>query len=129
MKMYVKSVMVDDQAKAHAFYTDVLGFQTKHDIPMGEHRWLTLVSPDDADGVELALEPNEYPAASALQASLKKDGIPWTAFQVDNIDAEYERLTQAGVSFSKPPVEAGNVKFAMLDDTCGNLIQIVELLD
>ncbi|MGB5485572.1 VOC family protein [Parasphingorhabdus sp.] len=129
MKMYIKSVMVDDQAKAHAFYTDILGFQTKHDISMGEHRWLTLVSPEEADGVELALEPNEYPAASALQVALMKDGIPWTSFSVESVQSEFERLEKVGVSFTQPPTEGGGAKFATFNDTCGNLIQVVELAD
>lgn len=129
MKMHIKSVMVDDQAKAHRFYTEVLGFQTKHNIELGEHRWLTLVSPEQEDGVELALEPNEYPAAKALQASLEKDGIPWTQFSVTDIQAEYERLQHAGVAFTGPPTEAGGFKFAIFSDTCGNLIQLIEVKD
>ncbi len=129
MKMYIKSVMVDDQAKAHSFYTDILGFQTKHDIPMGKHRWLTLVSPEEADGVELALEPNEYPAASAMQVALMEDGIPWTSFSVESVQSEFDRLEKAGVSFIQSPTEGGGAKFATFDDTCGNLIQIVELGD
>ena len=126
MKMYIKSVMVEDQAKAHDFYTQVLGFEVKHDIPMGEHRWLTLVSPDERDGVELALEPNAYPAAQTMQKALMEDGIPWTAFSVDDVDAEYERLTNAGVEFTQPPVDAGPARMAVLNDTCGNLIQIIQ---
>ncbi|MEO9617187.1 MAG: VOC family protein [Parasphingorhabdus sp.] len=129
MKMYIKSVMVEDQAKAHAFYTDILGFRTKDDIPMGEHRWLTLVSPEDVDGVELALEPNGYPAASAMQAALMEDGIPWTSFGVENVQSEFERLEKLGVSFTQTPMESGGVKYATFNDTCGNLIQIVELGD
>ena len=129
MKMYIKSMIVDDQAKAHAFYTDVLGFETKHDIPMGEHRWLTLVSPEEPDGVELALEPNAHPASATFQAALKKDGIPWTAFRVDSVQAEYERLKKAGVEFTQPPMEAGGVRLAVFDDTCGNLVQLIEFDD
>lgn len=121
--------MVEDQTKAHAFYTDILGFRTKDDIPMGEHRWLTLVSPEDADGVELALEPNGYPAASAMQAALMEDGIPWTSFGVENVQSEFERLEKLGVSFTQTPMESGSVKYATFNDTCGNLIQIVELGD
>ena len=128
MKMYIKSVFVDDQSKAHAFYTGVLGFQTKHDISMGDHKWLTLVSPEEADGVELLLEPNQHPAASAFQAALAEDGIPCTSFRVENLQAEFERLEAAGVSFTQPPMEAGGAKFATFDDTCGNLIQIIELM-
>ena len=125
MKMYIKSVMVDDQAKALAFYTDVLGFAVKHNIPMGEHSWITLVSPEEPDGVELALEPNAYPAASEFQAKLTGDGIPWTSFQVDNVEAEYERLSAKGVTFTQAPTKAGEVTLATFDDTCGNLIQMI----
>lgn len=127
MKMYIKSVMVDDQAKALAFYTDKLGFKVKHDIPMGEHRWLTLESTDDSGDVELALEPNQYPAAKSLQESLHKDGIPWTAFSVDDLDAEASRLEAAGVKFTQPPTKAGDISIAVIDDTCGNLIQLIQL--
>ncbi|MEL7454329.1 MAG: VOC family protein, partial [Pseudomonadota bacterium] len=103
MKMYVKSVGVDDQAKAHSFYTDVLGFQVKHDIPMGEHRWLTLVSPEEPEGVELALEPNAHPAFKAFQSALMADGIPFTAFQVDDVEAEIARLADKGVEIKQQP--------------------------
>lgn len=126
MKMYIKSVMVEDQARARDFYTETLGFKLKHDIPMGEHSWLTLVSPEEPDGVELGLEPNKYPAAKAMQASLKADGIPCTAFSVDDIQAEFDRLSAAGVRFTQPPMQAGEVKIAVFDDTCGNLIQLIE---
>ncbi len=129
MKMHIKSVMVDDQAKAHQFYTDVLGFKTKHNIEIGEHRWLTLVSPEEEGGVELALEPNVYPAARELQKSLEEDGIPWTQFSVSDLAAEYERLQSAGVSFSAPPMEAAGAKFAVFNDTCGNLIQLIEVAE
>ena len=128
MKMYIKSVMVDDQAKAHDFYTSILGFEVKHDIPMGEHRWLTLVSPEERDGTELLLEPNEHQAACNFQEELAKDGIPWTSFSVENLDAEHQKLTEAGVKFTQDPVKAGGAKMAVFDDTCGNLIQLVELL-
>ena len=126
MKMYIKSVMVNDQAKALAFYTDVLGFKVKHDIPMGEHRWLTLVSPEEMDGVELALEPNVYPAAVTFQEALFADGIPWTAFRVDDVKAEYKRLSAAGVKFTQAPTQAGEAMIAAFNDTCGNLLQIIE---
>lgn len=129
MKMHIKSVMVDDQTKAHKFYTEVLGFKTKHNIEFGEHRWLTLVSPEEENGVELALEPNEYPAARSLQESLEKDGIPWTQFSVQNVEAEYDRLQKAGVAFSAPPTEAAGAKYAIFNDTCGNLIQLIEVAD
>ncbi len=127
MKMHIKSVMVNDQARAHKFYTEVLGFKTKHNIELGEHRWLTLVSAEEEDGVELALEPNEYPAAKALQAALEKDGIPWTQFSVTDVQAEYDRLQHAGVTFTGPPMEAGGFTFAIFNDTCGNLIQLIEV--
>ena len=126
MKMYIKSVMVDDQAKALAFYTDVLGFQIKHNIPMGEHSWITLVSPDETGEVELALEPNAYPAAAEFQAKLMKDGIPWTAFRVDDVELEYRRLSELGVEFTQTPTQAGDIRLAVFNDSCGNLIQIVE---
>ena len=126
MKMYIKSVMVDDQVKALAFYTDILGFDVKHNIPMGEHSWITLVSPDEAGEVELALEPNAYPTAAEFQAKLLADGIPWTAFSVDDIKAEHARLTAAGVTFTQDPTPAGDVTLAVFNDTCGNLIQLIE---
>ncbi|WP_300529686.1 VOC family protein [Maricaulis sp.] len=126
MKMYIKSVMVEDQARAREFYTGTLGFVIKHDIPMGEFNWLTLVSPEEPEGVELGLEPNQHPAARQMQVALKADGIPWTAFSVDDIQSEYERLKAAGVSFTQAPVKAGEVTLAVFDDTCGNLIQMIE---
>lgn len=127
MKMYIKSVMVDDQRKALAFYTEKLGFEVKHDIPMGAFSWLTLVSTEEPDGVELALEPNQHPAARACQEALKADGIPWTAFSVDNIDTEVARLEAAGVHFTQAPVKAGDATMAVFDDTCGNLIQLIQM--
>ncbi len=129
MKMYIKSVIVEDQQKALDFYTKTLGFTVKQDIPLGEHRWITLVSADEPDGVELALEPNEYPAMRTLQEALMADGIPWTAFSVDDIEAEVKRLQDAGVAFTQPPMKAGEVTMAVFDDTCGNLIQLIELHD
>lgn len=127
MKMYIKSVIVDDQEKALAFYKDTLGFTVKHDIPMGEYRWLTLVSAEEPDGVELALEPDAHPASKSFQSAIKNDGIPYTAFSVEDIDAEYKRLCKLGVKFSKAPVKAGGATMAIFDDTCGNLIQILQL--
>ena len=126
MKMYIKSVMVEDQAKALSFYTDILGFSVKNDIPMGEFRWLTLVSPEEPEGVELALEPNAYPAAAAFQAKLMSDGIPWTSFRVEDVKAEHKRLSAAGVMFTQNPTESGGYVMATFNDTCGNLIQIIE---
>lgn len=126
MKIVVTSVLVDDQAKALAFYRDVLGFAPKHDIPMGEHRWLTLTSPGDTDGVELLLEPDGHPAAKPFKAALVADGIPYTSFAVDDVHAEHARLAAAGVRFTQPPVAMGPVSTAVFDDTCGNLIQIAQ---
>ncbi len=127
MKMYIKSIVVDDQAKALDFYTNTLGFVVKHDIPLGEHRWLTVTSPEEPNGIELGLEPNAHPASRAYQDALKADGIPVTAFSVEDIDAEVRRLEGLGVSFTQPPVNAGGATMAVFDDTCGNLIQLVEL--
>jgi catechol 2,3-dioxygenase-like lactoylglutathione lyase family enzyme len=127
MKINVTSIHVDDQARALAFYTDVLGFVKKTDLPAGEHRWLTVVSPEAPDGVELLLEPNDHPAARAYQEALVADGLPATSFAVDDVHAEYQRLTAAGVTFVQPPTEMGPVTTAVLDDTCGNLIQIAAM--
>jgi catechol 2,3-dioxygenase-like lactoylglutathione lyase family enzyme len=124
MKITLTSVLVDDQAKALAFYTDVLGFQVKQDVPLGEHRWLTVVSPEAPEGVELLLEPDEHPAARPFKAALVEDGIPFTSFAVDDVEREYERLQALGVRFTQPPTDMGPVTTAVLDDTCGNLIQI-----
>ena len=127
MRINVTSVFVDDQAKALAFYTDVLGFVEKTDVPAGEHRWLTVVSPEVPDGVELLLEPNEHPAAQAYQQSIVADGIPATSFAVDDVQAEFDRLTAKGVTFVQPPTSMGPVMTAVFDDTCGNLIQIASM--
>ena len=127
MKIVVTSVYVDDQAKALAFYTDVLGFRKKQDIPMGEHRWLTVVSPDNPDGTELLLEPAGHPAVGPFKEALVSDGIPFTSFGVDDVQAEFERLEGLGVRFTQEPVQMGPVTMAVLDDTCGNLIQIAQL--
>jgi catechol 2,3-dioxygenase-like lactoylglutathione lyase family enzyme len=126
MRITITSVLVDDQAKALAFYTDVLGFTVKHDVPLGEHRWLTVVSPDAPDGVELLLEPDGHPAARPFKDALVADGIPFTSFTVDDAYAEHERLTGLGVRFTQPPTPMGDVTTAVFDDTCGNLIQIVD---
>jgi catechol 2,3-dioxygenase-like lactoylglutathione lyase family enzyme len=126
MKITLTSVMVDDQARALAFYTDVLGFQPKHDIPLGEHRWLTVVSPEAPEGVELVLEPDEHPAAKPFKAALVEDGIPYTSFAVEDVRGEYERLRTLGVAFTQEPTTLGPVTTAVLDDTCGNLIQIAQ---
>jgi catechol 2,3-dioxygenase-like lactoylglutathione lyase family enzyme len=127
VKIAMTSVLVDDQEKALRFYTDVLGFVTKHDIPMGEHRWLTVVSPQAPDGVELVLEPDGHPAVRPFKEALVADGIPFTAFAVDDVHAETERLKAAGVTFTQEPLAMGPVTTAVLDDTCGNLIQITSM--
>lgn len=129
MKIKIASVMVDDQEKALQFYTTKLGFIKKNDIPMGEHRWLTLTSPESSAEVELLLEPNSNPAVPAkeFQQSLKQAGIPATVFFVDDIEQEFEKIRDLGVTFTVPPMQAGPVKIAILDDTCGNLIQICQV--
>ncbi|HLV71553.1 catechol 2,3-dioxygenase-like lactoylglutathione lyase family enzyme [Actinomadura hallensis] len=126
MKIHLTSVMVDDQEKALRFYTDVLGFVKKSDIPMGEARWLTVVSPEDPGGTELVLEPSGHPAAKPFKEALVADGIPFTSFAVDDVKAEYERLRSLGVHFTQEPVDMGPVTSAVFDDTCGNLIQIAQ---
>ncbi|MFJ9043574.1 VOC family protein [Streptomyces sp. NPDC102347] len=125
MKIHLTSVFVDDQAKAERFYTDVLGFVKKHDVPLGEKdRWLTVVSPQDPDGTELLLEPAGHPAVKAYRDALVGDGIPLAQFAVDDVRAEYERLREHGVRFTQEPLSMGPVTTAVFDDTCGNLIQI-----
>ncbi|MBT2511434.1 VOC family protein [Streptomyces sp. ISL-98] len=125
MKIHLSSVFVDDQDKALRFYTDVLGFVKKHDVPLGEDRWLTVVSPEDPDGTELLLEPSGHPAVQPYKTALVQDGIPATSFAVDDVHAEFNRLRELGVLFTQEPLEMGPVTTAVLDDTCGNLIQIV----
>ena len=127
MKIGLTSVMVDDQDKALAFYTDVLGFVKKTEVPLGEHRWLTVVSAQDPDGVELVLEPDAHPAVKPFKTALVADGIPFTAFLVEDVQAEYTRLKACGVRFTQEPADMGSVTTAVLDDTCGNLIQIMQL--
>ena len=124
MKIVVTSVFVEDQGKALQFYTGVLGFVKKNDIPMGEARWLTVVAPDDPDGTELLLEPDSHPAVKPFKQALVTDGIPSTSFAVEDVHAEYERLRTLGVHFTQSPVEMGPVTTAVFDDTSGNLIQI-----
>jgi len=126
MKIVVTSVLVDDQEKAVRFYTDVLGFTKKNDIPVGDARWLTVVSPEDPSGTELLLEPDQHPAAGPFKAALVADGIPYTSFGVDDVKAEFDRLKGRGVRFTQPPTEMGPVTTAVFDDTCGNLIQIAQ---
>ena len=123
-RITLTSVFVDDQAKALAFYTDVLGFRAKNDVPLGEYRWLTVVSPHDPDGVELVLEPDAHPAARAYKAALVADGIPYNAFAVEDVRASVAALEQKGVRVVQPPTEIGPFMSAIVDDTCGNLLQL-----
>jgi catechol 2,3-dioxygenase-like lactoylglutathione lyase family enzyme len=122
------SVSVDDQDRARAFYTDVLGFVVAHDVPIGEHRWLTVVGPGEPDGTQLLLEPDAHPASATFAAAIKASGIPATAFQVDDVRAEHARLTALGVTVLGEPKEAGPTVQFLVDDTCGNLIQLFELV-
>jgi catechol 2,3-dioxygenase-like lactoylglutathione lyase family enzyme len=124
LKIHLASVFVDDQAKAETFYTDVLGFVKKSDIPLGEARWLTVVSATESNGTELLLEPDGHPAVGPFKKALVADGIPFTSFAVEDANAEFERLRSAGVRFVQEPVNMGPVTTAVFDDTCGNLIQI-----
>jgi catechol 2,3-dioxygenase-like lactoylglutathione lyase family enzyme len=125
VKIKLTSIFVDDQRAALAFYTDVLGFTVRHDIPLGDASWLTVVSPEDPDGPELLLEPAGHPAVKPYRDALVEDGIPLVQFAVDDVEAEHRRLTDKGVVFTQPPTDAGPVMVAVLDDTCGNLVQIV----
>jgi catechol 2,3-dioxygenase-like lactoylglutathione lyase family enzyme len=125
MRIELTSIFVDDQAKALAFYTGVLGFLKRQDVPIGEDSWLTLVSPAQPNGPELLLEPAGHPAVKLYREALIADGIPLAQFAVDNVQAEYERLRNEGVTFTQPPTDLGPVTVAVFDDTCGNLIQIV----
>jgi catechol 2,3-dioxygenase-like lactoylglutathione lyase family enzyme len=127
MKIIVTNVFVDDQEKALKFYTGTLGFEKKNDVPVGAYRWLTVVSPGDGNGVELLLEPDQHPAVVPFKKALVEDGIPYTQFSVEDVQAEYERLQKAGVRFTQPPVAMGPVTTAVFDDTCGNLIQIAQM--
>lgn len=128
IKIHVTSVPVDNQDKALKFYTEKLGFVKKTEIPMGEHKWLTVVSPNEQNGVELLLEPMAFEPARVYQKALKDAGIPYTSFMVSDLNKEYERLKGAGVAFSMEPKEMGPVKIAVLDDTCGNNIQLAQML-
>jgi catechol 2,3-dioxygenase-like lactoylglutathione lyase family enzyme len=127
VRINLASVLVDDQQKALRFYTEVLGFRKKTEIPLGGHSWLTVVSPDEPDGVELVLEPDEHPAAKPFKRALVEDGIPFTSFAVDDVHKEHERLTGLGVRFTQQPTQMGPVTTAVFDDTCGNLIQIAAM--
>jgi len=126
MRIKLTSIMVDDQDKAIRFYTETLGFKKKHDIPVGEYRWITVTSPDGPSDVELALEPNANPAGKTFQEAMFKQGIPLAAFEVSDINGEFARLTAEGVAFLRPPALAGPVTFAVFADTCGNLIQLYQ---
>lgn len=126
MKIVVTSVFVDDQRKALRFYTEKLGFVKKTEVPLGEASWLTVVSPSEPDGVELLLEPDSHPAVGPFKRALVEDGIPFASFGVDDVQSEYERLRRAGVEFTQPPVAMGPITTAVLDDTCGNLIQLAQ---
>lgn len=128
MRINLSSVLVDDQEKALRFYTGTLGFRKKHDIPLGEHRWLTVVSPEDPDGTELVLEPDDHPAVKPFKSALVEDGIPFTSFEVRDVAAEHKRLAALGVQFTQQPTHFGSVITAVLDDTCGNLIQIAQAI-
>ena len=127
MRIHLASILVDDQAKALAFYTDVLGFLAKAEVGMGGPRWLTVVSPEAPDGTQLVLEPDTHPAVGPFKRALVADGIPFTSFAVDDCAAEHERLMARGVVFIQPPVAMGPVTTAVFDDTCGNLIQIASM--
>jgi len=126
MRIKLTSLMVDDQNKALAFYTNILGFQKKHEIPMGPYKWLTVVSPEGPDNIELSLEPNVNPAAKPFQQAMFSQGIPLAAFEVSDIAAEFERLKSHGVAFMREPTRMGPVTIAIFSDTCGNLIQIYQ---
>lgn len=127
MRIHITSVLVDDQEKALKFYTEVLGFVKKTEVPLGEAKWLTVVSPEHPNGVELLLEPDGHPAAKPFKQALVEDGIPFTSFAVDDVQAEFERLGALGVRFTQGPVQMQGITTAVLDDTCGNLIQIVSV--
>ena len=126
MKIKLASIMVDDQDRALRFYTDVLGFRKKHEIPVGEYKWLTVTSPEGAEDVELSLEPNANPAAKTFQQAMFAQSIPLAAFESADIDKEYTRLRGIGVVFTREPTKAGPVTIAIFSDTCGNLIQLYQ---
>jgi catechol 2,3-dioxygenase-like lactoylglutathione lyase family enzyme len=128
MRIKLTSIMVDDQAKAQKFYTEILGFKTKADFPVGEYRWITVVSAEGPEDLELVLEPNANPAAKTFQEAMFAQGIPLATFEVRDISAEFERLKKRGVAFTKEPMSAGPVKIAIFSDACGNLIQLYQLI-
>jgi len=129
MQIYVTSVFVDDQDKAEKFYVDVLGFKVKNDVLLGTHRWLTVVSSEQLDGPELLLEPSTHAAIPPYKRALVADKIPAHSFKVDDLDAEFKRLRGLQVKFEQEPVDAGSVRMAVFDDTCGNLIQLIQMMD
>jgi len=131
MKIKLSSVSIDDYDKALKFYTEMMGFTLKRDIPLGnDARWITVVSPEEPNGTELLLEPNaSYPAMKALKESLMKDGIPFTAFEVNDVQKEYERMKKLGVEFTMEPTNMGTTTVAIINDTCGNLIQIYQVTE
>lgn len=126
MRINLTSVFVDDQRAARTFYTEVLGFVVRHDIPLGDASWLTVVSPEAPDGAELLLEPSDHPAVKPYRDALIEDGIPLAQFAVDDLHTEHERMTGLGVTFTQPPTDIGAAWVAVFDDTCGNLIQLVQ---
>ena len=125
MRIHLTSLFVDDQRAALAFYTEVLGFTKRRDVPLGEDSWLTVVSPDEPDGTELLLEPCGHPAVKPFRDALAEEGIPLAQFAVDDVEAEHDRMTKLGVVFTQPPIDAGEFTTAVFDDTCGNLIQLI----
>ncbi len=126
MKINLTSVFVEDQDKAARFYTEVLGFVKRADFPVGQFKWLTVVSPEEPNGTELLLEPNDNPAAKTFQRAIFEQGIPLATFAVKDVQKEHERLKKLGVVFTMPPTQNGPVTIAVFDDTCGNLIQIAQ---
>ncbi|MDE0628300.1 MAG: VOC family protein [Bryobacterales bacterium] len=126
MRIHLSGVFVDDQQKALRFYTETLGFRVKHNIPLGDHAWITVVSEEAPEGTELLLEPSDHPAVGPFRRALVEDGIPSASFAVDDVGAEHERLVARGVRFVQPPTDLGSVISAVFDDSCGNLIQITE---
>ena len=127
MKIYVTNIFVDNQDKAEKFYTDILGFKVKNNTPLGKNRWLTVVSGEDPEGTELLLEPSDHPAVKPYKEALMSDGIPAHAFQVRNLESEWKKLSKKGVKFIREPMDVGAVFVAVFDDTCGNLIQLIEM--
>jgi catechol 2,3-dioxygenase-like lactoylglutathione lyase family enzyme len=126
MRIHLTSVFVDDQERALRFYTDILGFEKREDVPVGEYRWLTVTAPGDPDGTQLLLEPDAHPAVNPFKDALREDRIPYTSFAVDDVQSEYERLHGLGVRFTQQPTDLGPATTAVFEDTCGNLIAIMQ---